>query len=186
MNDEKKRWPRAQAIAVAKEMCDALKPFTNRLIVAGSLRRLKPDVGDVEIVYIPKFEARKADMFITEQVNLVDEALIRLLAAGVIYKRPSKTNCYSWGDLNKLALHTASGIPVDFFATADLCWWNYLVCRTGPGTSNIAIASAAKAMGWRWNPYGPGFSRGDEVLAVGSEQEVFTFVNLPYKKPEDR
>ncbi len=82
-----------------------------------------------------------------------------------------------WGEKNKLAVHVASGVPVDLFAATEANWFNYLVCRTGPGESNIAIASAAKAMGWQWHPYGTGFSRpvglGTEGRAVASEREVF-------------
>jgi DNA polymerase/3'-5' exonuclease PolX len=88
--------------------------------------------------------------------------------------------------------HVASGIPVDLFATTEACWHNYLVCRTGPAESNIRIAAAAKARGWKWNPYGEGFSRGgplagpEEARALRSEREVFEFVGLPYTEPEER
>jgi len=55
----KVKYPRMAALSVAKELCDLLKPVTQRLIVAGSLRRRKEQVGDVEIVFIPKWEHRQ-------------------------------------------------------------------------------------------------------------------------------
>jgi hypothetical protein len=60
------------------------------------------------------------------------------------------------------------------------CWWNYLVCRTGPKESNIAISSAAKKRGWDWNPYGSGFSRNGRIVEMKSERDVFKFVGLPW------
>lgn len=183
---DKKRYPREAALTVAAELCRGLKPVTEQLIVAGSLRRMKEMVGDVEIVFTPRFETRRADLLNEENVNLAEEAIQSMLDRGVITKRPGKTGHTSWGPKNKLAVHVASGIPVDLFATTPDCWHNYLVCRTGPGESNVAICMAAQKMGWTWNPYGSGFSRGQEFMPMHSEQEVFTFVNLPYRQPKDR
>lgn len=52
--------------------------------------------------------------------------------------------CTTWGDKNKLAIHIPSGIHVDFFATTERAWHNYLVCRTGGAENNIAISTAAQ------------------------------------------
>ena len=83
--------------------------------------------------------------------------------------------------------HVPSGIPVDLFATTEACWFNYLVCRTGGADNNLAICFAAQRAGWKWTPYGPGFTRGSgEVHLVRSEREVFEFVGLPYLEPEQR
>lgn len=190
---EKKRWPRAQAIAVAKLLCDALAPACARLIVAGSLRRRRPDVGDVEILYVPKFATEQADMFSTREANLVDRILTDWLAGDVLAKRPSVTGGFAWGEKNKLAVHTATGMPVDLFTATESNWFNYLVCRTGGAENNVRIAQAAQARGWKWNPYGDGFSRGGpltgrpvETHPVASEREVFEFAGLPYLEPWQR
>lgn len=188
---DKKRWPRAQALDVARELCAALKPVCERLIVAGSLRRMKEDVGDVEILFVPRFEQRMVDMFESGQFNLAEEVIQRLLDGGVLAKRPSATGGFAWGEKNKLALHRG-GMPVDLFTATTGNWWNYLVCRTGPADSNTRIAMAAQAKGWKWNPYGVGFSRGGalagdhETHVVTSEEDVFTFVGLPFLEPKDR
>jgi len=91
-----------------------------------------------------------------------------------------------YGRKNKLMLHRATGLPVDLFAATEDNWWNYLVCRTGPADSNMRICTAAQSKGWKWNPYGAGFSRDGKVVAMTSEQEVFAFVGLPYTNPEHR
>jgi len=185
----KTRYPRADALAVAKELCDALKPVCERLIVAGSLRRRKPDVGDVEILFVPKVEERSADLFgAIVAHSLADEALAAMLDAGTLARRLLAGDRTAWGAKNKLATHAATGMPVDLFATTEDSWWNYLVCRTGPADSNTRIATRAKEAGYQWNPYGPGFTHlatGD-VSPMRSEREVFEFVGLPYLDPWDR
>lgn len=192
---DKRRFPRADALRVAKELCDLLRPVTmpERLIVAGSLRRRKADVGDVEILYVPRFEELpSADLFGAEKrfKNLVDEVLDELRKAGRLNARLNVTGGTAWGEKNKMAIHGASLIPVDLFTATEENWFNYLVCRTGPGESNILIASRAQELGWKWNPYGEGFSRpnglGRETRPMTSEREVFEFVGLPYKEPWER
>lgn len=195
MNDQetqKKRWPRAAAMAVAEELVWRLQAVCERICVAGSLRRGKAMVGDVEILYIPRFEQRQVDLFNIERVDQAGEVLQNLLRAHVLCQRLSARGTPAWGHKNKLAVHVASGIPVDLFAASEANWWNYLVCRTGSAESNMRIARAAIAKGWQWNPYGPGFSRGGplagarEIVARASEREVFEFVGLPYLPPEKR
>ena len=188
-NNEKKKWPWEMAMPVAEEIVDLLKPCCERIAIAGSLRRLKRQVGDIEILLIPKFkESVRTDMFAApDKLNLADLVLQQLIAEGVIAKRKNVNGSEVWGDKNKLAVHVTSSIPVDFFSTTSDCWFNYLVCRTGSAESNIRIATAAKAKGWKWNPYGAGFTDGQgELVRVGSEREVFTFCGLPYLNPKDR
>lgn len=184
----KPRFPAHEALAVARELCAALRPVTERLIVAGSLRRRRLMVGDVEILFIPQFVQVPGDLFETAHASRADDVLNELLAAGVLAKRRNVNGTEMWGDKNKLAVHVASGIPVDLFAATELNWFNYLVCRTGPGESNIAIASAARRMGWQWHPYGAGFTKldGSDARRVASEREVFEFVGLPYREPWER
>lgn len=192
----KTKYPRAVALAVAKELCDLLGPECQRtpdgkpwLVVAGSLRRRREEVGDVEIVYVPQVELVRGGWFDvdTKPVNRVNEVLERLLAKNILEKRQNVRGSEMWGDSNKLARHVASGVPVDLFRATPSNWFNYLVCRTGNAANNIAIAEAAAAKGWRWMPYGEGFrdQRG-EVVRVNSEREVFTLAGLKYLNPWER
>ena len=184
----KQKYPRSDALKVAKLLCVSLADITDRLIVAGSLRRRKTEVGDVEILYIPKMVTQSLDFFTATSVSQVDLMLDRLLANGVIAKRKNVNGSVMWGEKNKLAVHVASGIPVDFFAARADTWFNYLVCRTGGAENNRQIAVAANAKGWRWNPYGVGFSdaAGNLVATVAAERDVFDLVGLPYREPWER
>lgn len=185
MNEEpKKRYPRQQAEFVARQIGSLLKPACSRIIIAGSLRRGSPLVGDVEIVYIPKLERRPSqeDFFSSVDVNLADEIILRLEKEGVIERRTNVNGSTMFGAKNKLMRHRETGIPVDLFATEEANWFNYLVCRTGPAESNTAIATAAKRQGWRWCPYGPGFQRNGSYYPIYGEAMVFKFAGIPMPK----
>lgn len=191
---ERKRWPREIGLAVAEEIVALLEPACASIIVAGSLRRGKPDVGDVEILYIPLLTSLPdpADFFAIREANCAEILIGEMLESGVLTKRLSANGREAWGDKNKLARHVATGMPVDLFAATRENWFNYLVCRTGPAESNIRIAQRAQQMGWKRNPYGAGFTRGGhddvdfEEYRVTSEEGLFRFLALPYDKPEDR
>jgi DNA polymerase/3'-5' exonuclease PolX len=182
----KVRFPWAVATNVGLALIDALDGAVEGIRIAGSLRRMKPDVGDVELVFVPAMS--KAGLFGDESVDMADRRIEGMLKLGILAKRPNVKGGFSWGAVNKLAVHVESGIPVDLFSTTREAFENYLVCRTGPAESNMAIASKAKAMGYRWNPYGVGFTRlaDGEVFAMASERDVFEFVGLPFLSPEER
>ena len=192
MSKEKPKFPRKAALDVVRELLPRLEPACEIIKVAGSLRRKRAMVGDVELVFVPRLvEGPRVDMFGPRPMVPVTNAVFDwMLAEGVIEKRESKLGRESWGPKNKYARHCASGIPVDFFATAGEGFANYMVCRTGGARNNVAICNAAISKGWKWNPYDGGFSRltglGIEQRLMSSEREVFEFVGLPYKEPWDR
>lgn len=188
---EKRKFPAAEALAVAREICAVLKPATEALIVAGSLRRRRPLIGDVEILFIPKHGIQSDTSELFERKLSVDEAemaIWRLLAAGTLAKRLNVKGSTVWGQLNKLAVHVATGIPVDFFVADSGNWWNLVVCRTGNAQHNIRICEAARARSWTWNPYGEGYydRHGELKRKTTSERDVFDAVGLKYAEPWER
>src|SRR4051812_48025561 len=94
---KKVKFPRELAIAVARELCHVLIPaaLPKRLIIGGSLRRMRPEVGDVEVIYQarmsqePDPEALFGDEVRT--VNLMERAIAALVAQGILAQRLSKT-----------------------------------------------------------------------------------------------
>ena len=187
--DEKQRWPLADAECVAMTLCDLLENTCVRCVIAGSIRRRKPTVGDIQLLFIPHFADRQVppDLF-PKRVSLADLQIEALLRTGTLAKRLNKNGGTAWGEKNKLAVHVASGIPVDLFSATTENWFNYLVCRTGGTESNMALCNAAIAKGWKWNPYGTGFEKraGYGRHVVTGERDVFEFVGLPYRVPEER
>lgn len=194
---DKTRYPRSAALRVAKELCDLLRPHvatwpdnTPCLIVAGSLRRRKAEVGDVEILFIPKLGAgAKSDLFSeAKPADLTELAIGQLLSSGVLAKRPNKEGNPTWGPKNKLAVHVASGIPVDLFATTEANWFVSLVIRTGGKDTNLILTHTARKLGFTLHAYGDGVSSltGDAKIPATSERHVFQLCGVNYLEPWER
>lgn len=187
---DKKRWPRAQALILAQELVEQLRPSCHRIEIAGSIRRLKPMVGDIEILFIPKIELRSDpnDLFADMTVNLAGEIIKGWLQDGTIQRRSSTSGVFTWGGLNKLAVHAASGIPVDFFSEPyEADWGRSLAIRTGPAEFNIRLMTSAQERGLKAHAYGPGLTTVEGwPIATHSEREFIERCGVPYAEPEHR
>lgn len=186
----KSRYSRAETLPVAREICAALRPCTRRIIVAGSLRRRRDPVGDVEILYVPDTEPGPAIDFFAGP-SVVDRAareIERLVSTCIIAPRILSAGRTAWGPKNKLAVHLATGIPIDIFAATEENWFSYLVCRTGPASLNTRLAILAQERGYQWTPYGPGFRHlsSGRVVPIESERHLFEFLGLDYLEPWER
>jgi DNA polymerase/3'-5' exonuclease PolX len=177
----------AVAYAVAQQLAEQLRPHTEMLEIVGSLRRKRPAVSDIELLYIPRFERREEGLFDLVNVNMADERIDRWLAAGTLAKRPNIRGFTAWGEKNKLAVHIASGIPVDLFSTTLENWFTSLVIRTGSRETNLKLTTGAQRDGNQLNAYGQGITRADgEVVRAESERHVFQLCGVPYLEPIDR
>lgn len=188
---DKPRFDYIFAMALAEKLQAALAPVVERILICGSLRRHRLMVADIEVVYIPRFiQAPIPESLFgeTQPVNVTDRIIDGLIAGRVLEKRQNTQGREAWGEKNKLARLVKTGVPVDLFSATFENWWNYIVCRTGSADTNTRIASLAKERGWKWNPYGSGFTSlgGGEPYVVTSEEDVFRFVGLPYLDPCER
>ena len=192
MKTEKTKYPWELASAVGLAILEGMKPLCKdgMLTIAGSVRRKKAEVSDLEIVYVPLIGSNPSqDDFFGTPVNLVSVWLDDMVNKKGLCQRLNILGQKTWGDRIKLATQVGTGLPVDFFEANIFNWHNYLVCRTGPKESNMAIANAAQARGWQWRPYSPGFTRMEpphELHQVRSEAEVFEFVGLKHVPPAER
>jgi len=167
-----------KAREIADELVGMLKPTCGRIAVAGSIRRRRLDVGDVELLVIPKFD---------EGIDLLERELGWLMVNQLFDYRRDKRGRITYGPKNKLLLHKPSGIGVDIFSTDEECWWVAMVVRTGGQHTNIEISRRAIERGLRFHAYGRGFTRADgSELVCCSEQDVFRAVGLRYLEPWER
>ncbi|MDY6916856.1 MAG: hypothetical protein SVP26_02760 [Chloroflexota bacterium] len=165
-----------EAIRVYRELEAELAPVCERISVAGSVRRRRPEVKDVEILVIPK----------DSPIDLLTAKLYDMVAAGILRLRKDRRGRTSFGPQNKLLVHVASGIGVDIFTTDAARWAVALVVRTGSKETNISIARAAKDRGMRFLAYGDGFDTDGGHIVCYSEEQVFRAVGLPYRQPWER
>lgn len=187
MADHNKPIPWQIAFEKASEIVEQLKSCCERIQIAGSLRRLRPTVNDIEILCIPKLELQnKEGCLLQEEENLLELKLISLLDNGILSQRLKKDGTKTFGRTIKLLHIEPCKIALDIFSTTHEGWFNNLVSRTGGKQTNITIASSAKRRGLQWLPFGNGFLNGEVLVNISSEDEVFTMVGLPYPVPRDR
>ncbi len=165
------------AKAIAEQIRVLLRPACNRIEIAGSIRRRKPEVGDIELLCIPKYFAG---------VDQLDRELGALMVQRILGFRLNKRGSRVYGPKNKLLRHVESGIGVDIFSTDAECWPVALVVRTGGKETNKRIARAALRKGYRFHAYGSGFSTPDGEILCHSEREVFEAVGLRYLETWER
>lgn len=166
-----------KAKAIAEELKTLLEPACERIETAGSIRRQKPEVRDIELLCIPRYIGG---------VDQLDWEVRTLLSWGILGYRRNKRASIVYGPKNKLLLHRESGIGVDIFSTTEKCWPVALVVRTGGKITNQRIASAAIKKGWHLRAYGDGFDMPTGHIRCDSEREVFELVGLRYLQPWER
>lgn len=178
--------PYAVAMITAQSLAAELRPFTTQLEIVGSLRRGKATVGDIELLYIPRFEQRRDGLFDEFQFNLAEWKIGHWLTDQTLTKRPNVRGHFAWGEKNKLALHS-TGTPVDLFATTEENWPVSLVIRTGSKETNLRLTTGAQKQGGTLHAYGCGVSYPDgRLIRAVDERHVFALCGVPYLHPHER
>ncbi len=154
-----------------------LEESCERIEVVGSIRRLKKEVGDGELLCIPKYLAG---------VDLLDREVLSLINDEILDYRKNKLGSKVYGSKNKLLLHRMSNLGVDIFSTTRECWSVAMVVRTGGKVTNQRIATAALNRGYQFLAYGSGFTTPKGEIVCRSEREVFETVGLSYREPWER
>lgn len=179
-----------QGVVAAWELMALLADVCARIAVGGSLRRSKPEVGDVELV-IALDEA---------QVQPFRGRCERLLASGRVARRLNKNGFpIAWGERYRAI--TFGGLPVDLFIVQpDRQWGPTSLIRTGPGDANGVLVTTRGLTNHDGLPgvlpRGMKFAEGQvwqvdedgvyQSLDVPRELDVFRACGLPYIAPHLR
>jgi len=151
-----------EATALANKILEEISPFCERCEVAGSVRRRRPEVHDVDIVLIPR-----AFMWQSLINRLVQRGAVVVLQG------------------SRLARLNIDGQQVDLYVASPDNWGTILLIRTGSAKHNIKLMNRARKMGLKFSAV-RGVLRGNEVLAAKTEEEIFRVLNLEFKAPEER
>jgi len=150
-----------KAQKIANEVMGRLAPYCTKSQIAGSVRRQKPQVRDIDIVLIP-----------SDPYNLDQE--IRRLGP---YRADGK----------KLKRILCNGVQVDLYLAEPETWATLLLIRTGSVQSNIRLATLAKKRGWHLAASGDGlFDENGRRIAGDSEQSIYQALDLPFREPWER
>lgn len=155
---------RADAEGIAERIVNALAPACAQIAIAGSLRRRRPDVHDIDLVLIPR-----------------SRIALQMLVMDLYGRKPEKA-----GE-NYLMLQSFDGIQVDLYLATPETWPTLLLIRTGSKGHNIMLCRRARQVGWQLKANGEGLVDGDGMnLGVEAESDIFRLLGLPYREPWER
>jgi DNA polymerase (family 10) len=155
-------------LAVAAQYAETLTAFlqavpgVGQVTVAGSFRRMRETVGDLDILV-----TAAADSPVMQNFTAYDE-VADVLSAGS----------------TRASVVLTSGLQVDLRVVAQQSYGAALHYFTGSKAHNIAIRRIAQKLGLKVNEYG--VFRGSERIAGEDEASVYRTVALPYIPPELR
>lgn len=191
---------RGSALEIAEQLMAELQPACARIEIAGSLRRRKPEVNDLELVAIPLIEAYGGkDLFggplEGEPVDLLAERVASIVEARDPWQ-------FDWvtarnGPRYKRLRHK-SGVCCDLFITDPRRWGYQLAVRTGPAEFSKELVTIALRRSWHFTDSllhqhpridGKVCPKGKTcplIVPAPEELDVFEALGLAMPRPEDR
>lgn len=156
----------SDALPLAQEILKALEPHCSRIEIAGSIRRKKPEVNDIEIVCIP---------------HPYDTGIFESGVASVINqweKVKGELPC-------KYTQRIVKGMKIDIFFATPINWGLIFAIRTGSAEYSHQVL----AKGWVKRGYvgksGNLYYKG-KLEPVPEEKQLFRIIGIPYVEPENR
>ena len=152
-------------LSVAEAEAEALAGFLrrdSRVAVAGSYRRRRDTVGDLDVVVTARSGVAVGDRIVAY------ENVAEVLAHG-----PTRTTVV-----------LRSGIQVDVRAVPEHSYGAALLYFTGSKAHNIALRAIAVRRGWKLNEYG--LFSGKRRIAGETEEGIYQKLGLTYIPPELR
>jgi len=194
-NATRERMPLGYVLRLWGDIRDCLAPDCERLEAAGSVRRGRPEVKDLEVVAIPRFREIQDENDLYRQpkmVNCLKDHLNKMAAMGLITltKNGGRYMAFDWMN---------TGLRVDLFTATEETWPLVYMVRTGPPAFNMMLLERAQDLGYRilW---GTGIFREEDILPgeppeprtgakpipVETEADIFALLGMDYIPPNKR
>jgi DNA polymerase (family 10) len=160
------------AEAEAEKLTEYLEKFPgiDKITPAGSLRRGRETVGDLDIL-------------VTGKACTTEEG--RQQAIAYVAKYPPLMDIIASGD-NKISFHLRSGMQVDVRLLPPESFGAAMQYFTGSKAHNVALRQRALKMGYTLNEYSLAELEGGKPVAGKTEEEIYTKLKLDYIPPEMR
>lgn len=162
----KERLPIGAVLPLAREIVDALRNLkeVKQISVAGSLRRMKETIGDIDILVTSSRPAKVMDVFTTLS------RVRQVLAKGT----------------TRSSVILDTGIQADVRVVEPDAFGAALQYFTGSKEHNVKVREKAVRRDLKINEYGVFRVKTDRRIAGKTEEEVYGAVGLPWIPPEIR
>jgi DNA polymerase/3'-5' exonuclease PolX len=179
-----RRIPIEAARAVADAAVHYLRPYCERIEIAGSIRRKKKTIGDIEIVAIPKVQ-RAPNLFgepSGPEEMLIDQGIVDANRCEWPWLRPEVMGSRYW----KLHDTRMQNFQIDLFLVRPPAQWGpILAIRTGSADFSRRLMVALRARGYRCED-GRVLDRKGEVIDCPEERDLFEAAGMRWIVPESR
>src|SRR6187551_3531849 len=139
-------------------------PGVRRIEPAGSLRRRRPTIGDLDL--LAAVDDPAALIAVLDGLPGVD----KVLSAGI----------------DKSSIVLADGLRIDLMVCPPAAWGTHLVHFTGNADHNIGLRGMALDRGWSLSEKGFKVLETGELLVDAEEADVYERLGLPWIAPEMR
>lgn len=161
-------WAEAQLLGdVLLQQLRALHPFVEKAELAGSLRRKKETIKDIDLLV-----ATRHPIFLSEKLETFPE-VTKIIQSGET-------------KVNLLAKHEDVQLSVDIRFVRSESFASALHHFTGSTEHNIRIRQIAKKLGYKVNEYGIEDQETGDRFTFSTEADFFAKLQLPYIQPELR
>ena len=164
LKKSKGRFLLGEILPKVREIREKLKSLkeVDKVDVAGSIRRRKETIGDVDFLVISRSPAKVMDYFI---------------------KLPGVVKVWSKGN-TKASVRTKEGFDMDIRVVPKKSYGSALQYFTGSKDHNIATRRIAISKGLKLSEYG--LFEGKKMIASETEEEIYKILGLPLIDPELR
>ena len=158
------RWLLGDIYPFVEDLQEKLQqsPAVQQAVAAGSIRRMKETIGDVDILVA----SDKPEQAIRHFLSLVPQEKI-------------------WGKgSTKVSVRTKDGFDIDLRILTEAVFGAGLQYFTGSKEHNVKLRTYAASKGYKLNEYG--LYKGKKLVACRTEEDVYKALGMAYIEPELR
>lgn len=164
VTERSKRYPREEVVDDVKKILETIQkvPGVERVEAAGSFRRHKSTVGDIDIIIVSKNREKVMD---------------------AIAKLPLVRDVVAKGD-TKMSFNLKSLLRVDLRFIEKNQWGAALLYFTGDKEHNISLRKKAIEKGWKLNEYA--LTEDEKIIASKEEKDIYEALGFSWIEPQKR
>lgn len=156
----------SDAMDLAEGVIRSMREATSveRIAIAGSVRRMRDTIGDVDVLVASGEPEAVMDAF----VNM-----------------PRADRVLAHGD-TKSSILTRAGVQVDLRVVPEEVWGAAMIYFTGSKAHNIKLRQIAIGKGYKLSEWGLFEAEGGDLIVAHTEEEVYDRLELPWMPPTIR